>query len=224
MGSPHKVGKPRTCGRPLLKLAGDQPNPTTGRPPYSFKPALADKPSQSLQCFSSLSLACWVLLRSWGCDDSCAERALPYGRRPGQPSSSSLAGKVRVQFWWMAVVLLFSLIANASYRVVRRRLWLYRAVVSHLHPRGLPFSRKLSSVMQAVCAPGTPAARRHPFFTTATRQNLWFRVFAREELDQNPLTSDARTRNLDSVERTVDVFPQLFWGLSDKSGSPNKCV
>ena len=34
----------KTGGRPSLLLAGT--NPTTGRPPYSFNQAFADKPSQ----------------------------------------------------------------------------------------------------------------------------------------------------------------------------------
>ena len=51
---------------------------------------------------SSLSRALLCLCSS-SRDDSYAERALPYGRRPDQPSSSSLAR--RVDSWWVRVVL-----------------------------------------------------------------------------------------------------------------------
>ena len=86
---------PRTGGRPSQVLAGT--NPTTGRPPSFLNPALANKPFLP-RLFVQVPSRVWVRRRSGGRDDGYAERVLPYGRRPNQPSSSPLARRSCVHF------------------------------------------------------------------------------------------------------------------------------
>ena len=89
-----------SAGLPFQKLAGDQPKnwraPTRG---------LAGRRIISTRCSPTSSPLCACVLlaccsRAFGHVDDLeavnryAERALPYGRRPDQPSSSSLATRV----------------------------------------------------------------------------------------------------------------------------------
>ena len=139
-------------------------------------------------------------------EHSHAERALPCRRRPDQPSSTSLARKVCVQSWWLTVesvdahaivmevalmdvevVPLFSFFADVSHR---RRFWLYRAVcVSRFRRPALPYTCLVCGrTFLGSVRPRNDGRQTQSFFTTATWQSCWCRVFAREELDQNPLT------------------------------------